>query len=114
MDVTSYLIIFGVCLACMLACRCLPIFLLKGKQLPERFVRALNFIPPAAFAALVTNDLFDPAKVASGDIALWGMPLLAAAVVLVVGAKTKSMAACSLCSRMCLRCCRLLPLLLFC
>ena len=48
----------------------------------------------AAFAALVTNDLFDPAKVASGDIALWGMPLLAAAVVLVVGAKTKSMAAC--------------------
>ena len=89
MDVTSFLIIFGVCLACMLACRCLPIFLLKGKQLPERFVRALNFIPPAAFAALVTNDLFDPAK-----IALWGMPLLAAAVVLVVGAKTKSMAAC--------------------
>ena len=85
MDVTSFLIIFGVCLACMLACRCLPIFLLKGKQLPERFVRALNFIPPAAFAALVTNDLFDPAKVASGDIALWGMPLLAAAVVLVVG-----------------------------
>ena len=78
MDVTSFLIIFGVCLACMLACRCLPIFLLKGKQLPERFVRALNFIPPAAFAALVTNDLFDPAKVASGDIALWGMPLLAA------------------------------------
>ena len=53
-----------------------------------------HFIPPAAFAALVTNDLFDPAKVASGDIALWGMPLLAAAVVLVVGAKTKSMAAC--------------------
>lgn len=94
MDVTSFLIIFSVCLACMLACRCLPIFLLKGKQLPERFVRALNFIPPAAFAALVTNDLFDSAKVASGDIALWGMPLLAAAVVLVVGAKTKSMAAC--------------------
>ena len=81
------------CLACMLACRCLPIFLLKGKQLPERFVRALNFIPPAAFAALVTNDLFDPAKVASVT-SLWGMPLLAAAVVLVVGAKTKSMAAC--------------------
>ena len=52
------------------------------------------FIPPAAFAALLTNDLFDPAKVAAGDIALWGMPLLAAAVVLVVGAKTKSMAAC--------------------
>ena len=57
-------------------------------------MRALNFIPPAAFAALVTNDLFDPAKVASGDIALWGMPLLAAAVVLVGGAKTKWMAAC--------------------
>ena len=33
MDVTSFLIIFGVCLTCMLACRCLPIFLLKGQTI---------------------------------------------------------------------------------
>ena len=94
MDIPSFLIIFGCCLVCMLACRCLPIFLLKGKQLPQGVVRALNFIPPAAFAALVANDLFDPAKVASGDFSQWGFPLIAAAVVLLVGAKTKDMAAC--------------------
>ena len=94
MDVTGFLIIFGCCLATMLACRCLPIFLLKGKQLPEGVVRALNFIPPAAFAALVANDLFDPAKVSSGDFSQWAFPLIAAAVVLLVGAKTKNIAAC--------------------
>lgn len=94
MDVKSFLIIFVCCLATMLACRCLPVFLLKGRQLPDGVVRALNFIPPAAFAALVANDLFDPAKLASPDTSQWGFPLIAAFVVLLVGAKTKSMAAC--------------------
>ncbi len=94
MDVKSFLVIFGCCLATMLACRCLPVFLLKGRQLPDGVVRALNFIPPAAFAALVANDLFDSAKLASSDASQWGFPLIAALVVLLVGAKTKSMAAC--------------------
>ncbi len=93
MGVTDFLIVFGSCAVTMLICRVAPIFLLKGKQLPENVVRALNFIPPAAFAALVANDLFNPALFA-GDPWDWAAPLLAALVVLVVGFKTKSMAWC--------------------
>ena len=53
MSVSDFLIVFAACALTMLACRVLPVFLLKGRQLPETMVRALNFIPPAAFAALV-------------------------------------------------------------
>lgn len=94
MSVQDFFIVFIVVTITMLACRVLPVFLLKGKQLPETVVRALNFIPPAAFAALVANDLFDPAKVMSGNAWSWLAPLIAAAFVVVVGAKTKSMAWC--------------------
>lgn len=41
----------------MLACRVIPVFALKGRTLPSNAVRLLNLIPPAAFAALVANDL---------------------------------------------------------
>lgn len=78
----------------MLACRVLPVFVLKGKTLPDAMVRALNFIPPAAFAALVANDLFDPIKLASGNTWSWGAPLIAACAVFIVGFKTKSLALC--------------------
>lgn len=94
MSIGDFLIVFVAVALTMLACRVLPVFLLKGKQLPETVVRALNFIPPAAFAALVANDLFDPAKVTSGDVWSCLAPLIAAAFVVVVGAKTKSMAWC--------------------
>ena len=94
MSVQDFFIVFVAVALTMLACRVLPVFLLKGKQLPDTVVRALNFIPPAAFAALVANDLFDPAKVASGDMWSWLAPLIAAAFVVLVGAKTKSMAWC--------------------
>lgn len=94
MDVTSFLIVFGACALTMVICRVAPIFLLKGKQLPETVVRALNFIPPAAFAALVANDLFDPAKISSGDVWSWAAPLIAAAITMAVGIKTKSLAWC--------------------
>ncbi|MDO4442940.1 MAG: AzlD domain-containing protein [Slackia sp.] len=96
MSVSDFLIVFGACALTMLACRVLPVFLLKGKQLPETVVRALNFIPPAAFAALVANDLFDPVKIASGDTWSWLAPLIAAVAVMVVGIKTKSLAWCIL------------------
>lgn len=96
MSVSDFLVVFFACALTMLACRVLPVFLLKGKQLPETMVRALNFIPPAAFAALVANDLFDPAKIASGDTWSWFAPLLAAIAVMVVGIKTKSLAWCIL------------------
>lgn len=94
MTLTDFLIIFIVCTITMWACRVLPIFLLKGRQLPESVVQALGFIPPAAFAALVTNDLIDPAKIASGDISTWLPNIIAAAVVFAVALKSKSMVAC--------------------
>ena len=81
MSVNDFFIVFVAVAITMLACRVLPVFLLKGRQLPETVVRALNFIPPAAFAALVANDLFDPAKVTSGDVWSWLAPLIAAAFV---------------------------------
>ena len=93
MDLTSFLIIFGLCAITMLICRVAPVFLLKGRELPDTFVRALGFIPPAAFAALVTNDLFKPELFSQG-LQAWLAPLIAAAAVIVVGAKTKSMAWC--------------------
>lgn len=96
MSVADFLVVFCACALTMLACRVLPVFLLKGRQLPETVVRALNFIPPAAFAALVANDLFDPAKIASGDVWSWAAPLIAAAAVCAVGVKTKSLAWCIL------------------
>ena len=42
-------------LVTMLLCRCVPLFLLKGRELSPQAKEALNLIPPAAFAALVAN-----------------------------------------------------------
>ena len=38
------------CVLAMWACRVVPLFLLKGRELPPRLAQALGFIPPAAFA----------------------------------------------------------------
>lgn len=86
----EFWIIFGCCAVTMLACRVLPLFLLKGKELPEGLNRALGFIPPAAFAALVANDLLSPSMFANG---LWpaAAPLVAAICVVAVALKTKSL-----------------------
>ncbi len=77
----------------VLACRVLPIFALRGRSLPEGVVRALGFIPPAAFAALVANDLFTPGALASGAWAAL-MPVVAAAIVVLVAQRTRSMLWC--------------------
>jgi branched-subunit amino acid transport protein len=81
--------------ATMLACRTLPFFILKGRQLPESAARALNLIPPAAFAALVANDLLTPGMFASG---FWpaGAVLIAALCVVVVAIKFKSLVWCAI------------------
>ncbi|MEA5019456.1 MAG: AzlD domain-containing protein [Gordonibacter sp.] len=86
----DFLIVFVCCAITMLVCRVLPLFLLKGKQLPEGVERALGFIPPAAFAALVANDLLSPGMF---DAGLWpaAAPLVAAGVVALVAWKTKSL-----------------------
>ncbi len=90
----EFWVILGVCGACMLVCRVLPLFLLKGRSLPEGVTRALALIPPAAFAALVANDLLSPGMF---DAGLWpaAIPLVAAAVVAVVAAKTGSLIWCA-------------------
>ena len=48
----DYFIVLGCCAITMLVCRVVPLFVLKGKELPEGVGQALGFIPPAAFAAL--------------------------------------------------------------
>ena len=65
----------------MLACRVIPVFALKG------------LIPPAAFAALVANDLIVLDSWATGP---WPamIPWISAALVFVVGYKTKSLVWC--------------------
>ncbi len=86
----EFWIVFVSCAITMLACRVLPLFILKGKELPPALSRALGFIPPAAFAALVANDLLVPGAFAAG---FWptAIPFIAAACVVVVGMKTKSL-----------------------
>ena len=87
---SEFWIVLAACGVTMLACRVLPLFLLKGRELPPMLRRALGFIPPAAFAALVANDLFTPGMFNAG---LWpaGIPLIAALCVVAVAAKTKSL-----------------------
>lgn len=76
--------------AVILAYRVVPIFALRGRELPNSAVEALGYIPPAAFAGLVANDLFFPAAFAAGP---WPalLPIVAAIAVAVVAQKTRSM-----------------------
>lgn len=86
--------VYLVILATMLLCRCVPIFLLGGRELPPRVDRALAMIPAAAFGALVANDLCQPNLWAQG---VWSgaMPLVASAVVALCAWRTKSLALCA-------------------
>ena len=94
MTAQDFLAIWPPIFAVILACRVVPIFALRGRELPTRAVEALGFIPPAAFAALVANDLLSPGMFASG---IWpaAMPLVASAVVVVVAWRTKSLLGCA-------------------
>ena len=89
----EYFIVLGSCMVTMLACRCIPLLALKGRELPMSVVRALNLIPPAAFAALVANDLLSPTMFADG---MWTglMPLIAAVLTMVAGYLRKSLVLC--------------------
>lgn len=93
MTIDEYLIIFACCATTILICRVVPLFILKGRELSPSTQRALELIPPAAFAALVANDLFKPELFSQG---IWDgvMPLIAAVVVMVVALKTKNLLAC--------------------
>ena len=93
MSTSEFLDIWLVSFAVILACRVVPNFVLRGRALPKRVVDALGYIPPAAFAALVANDLVSPTMFNAGT---WSglMPLVAAAIVVVVANRTNSMLWC--------------------
>ena len=93
MSTNDFLMLWVPCSAALLACRMVPALALRGRALPPRVVEALGLIPPAAFAALVTNDLFDPARLAAGPWAC-AMPVVVAALVAVVARVTRSMLWC--------------------
>lgn len=90
----DFFILLACCAVTMLACRVVPLFVLKGKELPQGIEQALGFIPPAAFAALVANDLLTPGMF---DAGVWpaAAPLVAAVVVALVAWKTKSLLWCA-------------------
>lgn len=92
---SEYFIALFVLALTMVLCRVVPLFLLKGRELPERVIEALNLIPPAAFAALVANDLFSPDMLSQG---LWpaAIPFVSACIVIVIAIKTKSLIWCAL------------------
>ena len=68
MSWTSFWVICAVTAACNFLCRAVPMLALSGKRLSQCVIAALEYIPSAAFAALVMSDLFNPATFASG---LW-------------------------------------------
>lgn len=95
MTLTDFAIVYAGCLVTMVGFRCIPIFVLKGRDMPDNLQSALNLIPPAAFAALVANDLYKPGMF---DAGLWPalMPLVAALAVIVVASRTKSLVWCAI------------------
>ncbi len=57
---SEFLILLVCLVAAMTASRILPLMLLKGRKIPHTAARMLSLIPPAAFAALVVNDVTSP------------------------------------------------------
>lgn len=93
MSWSTYFAIVSVCIVTMLICRVVPVFVLKDKELPETVSRALGFIPPAAFAALVANDLISEQLLFNPTPASL-LPFVAALAVVLVAVKTKSLIWC--------------------
>ena len=93
MTISEFLLIWVVSSAEIATCRVLPALVLRGRPLSYRITEALGYIPPAAFAALIANDLHSAQASAIG---LWAnvMPLIASMAVLLVAKKTRSMIWC--------------------
>ncbi len=91
----EFLFLYLFVLATMLVCRCAPMFLLRGRNLPERASQAIGLIPAAAFTALVANDLIDPQLFAT-DPFHGCMTLAAGGIVVVVARLTKSLVWCAI------------------
>lgn len=93
MSLSEFWVFYLCVLVAMLAYRIVPLFALKGRELSPGVERALGYIPVAAFAALVANDLFDPA---SGVAGLEPVSLVSAILVVAVAKKTGSLIWCAL------------------
>lgn len=93
MTQSQFLILWLTSFAFTLACRVLPALALRGRPLSPRATEALGYIPPAAFAALVANDLLPPTMF---DTGVWPglMPIVAAGIVVLVAWRTRSMLWC--------------------
>lgn len=93
MPVNEFLVLWLSSWAAIAFFRIVPAFVLRGRTLSPRVIEALGYIPPAAFAALVANDLVSPGAFDAG--LLPGLvPWIAAAGVVTVAIKTKSMLWC--------------------
>ena len=93
MSTSQFLVLWLSSFAFILACRVVPVVALRGRPLSPRVVEALGYIPPAAFAALVANDLLSPTMFDAG-LRAGLMPLVAAGVVVFVAWRTRSMLWC--------------------
>ena len=76
---TEFALIGIGCALTILIFRTVPLFALRGRELPGWLSQALAFIPPAAFAALIANDIFSPGMF---DAGLWPamIPVIAALI----------------------------------
>ena len=59
MPVNEFLVLWLSSWAAIAFFRIAPAFALRGRTLSPRITEALGYIPPAAFAALVANDLLN-------------------------------------------------------
>ncbi len=93
MSWTDFALVGLACAFTILIFRTVPLFALRGRELPAWLSQALAFIPPAAFAALIANDILSPGMF---DAGLWpaAIPIVAALVVIPVAIKTKSLVWC--------------------
>lgn len=96
MSWTDFLILYAILMTTMVLSRCVPLFVLRGRTLSQGVVDVLGLIPVAAFAALVANDLFQPALWTTQEIWPTLVPLIAGACVVVVAKRTGSLVGCAL------------------
>ena len=88
MPVNEFLVLWLSSWAAIAFFRIAPAFALRGRTLSPRVTEALGYIPPAAFAALVANDLISPGAF---DAGLWQglIPWIAAAGVVAVATRLR-------------------------
>lgn len=94
MSVNDFLVLWLVSFGAIFACRVLPLLMLRGRALSVRVTTTLGYIPPAAFAALVANDLITPGSIAAHGMWATLVPWAASAAVAAIAWKTRSMLAC--------------------